>query len=714
MGKIANANAQIFTYRAQELQNWRLQAINYRKAQYDNPFSERQRGQIENQGLNPEAFINVFAATNESFVGTLMSNKSSFSVAPKVKNTPKAYLWQAVILDILKKSYFPKIKKRALDDMINVGIGFLGVDAAPPWRPNIYNTVVKYIDFENCLWPTTYDDPFMQDAEDFIYFCDMSVQSLIVKTGEKYDPKMRANVIREMTSTPDTLKRSKLFNTSFGGAEENQLCFYIEVFKKEWKNYVDLIDYENGEPEKKFRFEYNDAVSMSDNVMSFFIDKGGNNEKSKTLAQQYLSDEKRIKPLKQIRCVKYRSAGCYDFKPEEIPTKYIPIVPLSYKDVQGANPIGVYTQFGGLNKMINQALFLEFLTAKKNASTHWKLPQNSVRDEKEFTEQISTLNGVIRTTPQTLGSGSVSEPEPVTYQAPAGAMLQMIPFIEERIKDGIGMDDILMGTYSGTPPSGDAVEQLQRYGGIRLTQYAVNDQMAMAQLAEIIHDYAKERSDFDKVTTMFIGDDSLYSNLLQSNVAEDMGNNRVVIPINRRENNIIKNSLKAEDDDIEIEYVAAPFMETHRKQLQAGLSMMMQQGGPDVVSAISPFFFQVMDIPQAHAIASQINTQQQLLEQISALKEDLRKSNDEVKNISQQLIRSTTRTEVTRESQRFKSIMETLRNDFTLAVKEGKIDQEIADENINKLEKVMDDLSKILFNQNPPEETVDNLYGGQS
>lgn len=717
--KIALSNSQVFSFRDSKTRVWHQKAAQYRKNVFSNPFSQTAQTEIRGYGLDPRAFLPVHDAVIDSWVGLMMSNKNSVTVIPKKDDPTRSYLWQVIISDIMRKSHWLKVRRKILEDQASSGIGFALVDGCDDFNDNIYGTVVKYMDYEDCRWDNTYSDPFMQDLDDFCYYTMMSVKSAIIRSGIEYDERMFGDLCSQATKLPDSLKEAPSIrnaeNRNTEGANENQLVPWIQVWSKEYKQYLNLIEYDKNKENivSRYRVEY-DGGDVTDSIMSYFINYlDGDKDKAQFITNEFKKNENSIKPLKEKRVIKNISIGGLGLASEVLPTKLYPFIPFKFKEIQGAAPIGLVERFDGLARAANQAFQLEFLTSKHNASKHYELPAG-VANKEQVKKEFSQIIGIVETTPQNTGTANPLSIREIPNSQNPSNLMSIVQFLINFIEKSSGIDDVISGTYSGTPPSGDAVEQLQKYGGLKFRPFAEDDQDAMCQVGRVLIDFAKANTKLNAVVRIFENDPLAQGQM--SSVGGDMimdhkDGKLFEISINKRDGEKIINDIHNTDEDVDVVIVAAPFTESQRRQAASGMALTMQQA-PETSRYIIGDYLNLMEYPQAHSISQKLDNSKQLEAQVSSLNEQLTKSRKEIVNLMQQLLTSEKVKEVTKESQKFKSTMESLINEVDGALKNGKIDKAVADETKQRLESAIEDMDKIIFNQPTVESTAAAVTGG--
>lgn len=706
--EIAKQNAEVFTMRDNNQKKWMDTVVNYRKTVMDNPFDSTQQAEIQGQGLDPEAFLNIHSAIVDGFVGLMSSNKNSLTAIPRNGNINKAYLYQVILTDILMKSYWPIQHRSILYDEAVSGIGFSIVDVCDPWEKNIYNTVVRHLDFENCRWSNTYSHPFMEDLDDFVYYTNMSIKAAIEKTGKHYDEAMFENMYEVASTIPDSLKESKTLgsqvNETTASPVENQIVPVIVLYRKEYKGYLELIRYgkDKNTIKSSTRLSYDGKTSPVDFMTSYFIEQGQSPEEAKYIVDDQYIKNGEIKKLNLRRVIKQTSIGGLDVGFEELPTDKYPFTPFKFKHLRGSAPIGMIQAFDGLSRMANQAFYIEFITGLANASIHWELP-NGHADPDEFKKQAVKTMGIFKTDPQNLGNGQVTELRKHTSSANPGQMMNMIQFLIGFIKNQTGIDDIISGTYSGTPPSGDMAEIMQRYSGLRFRPFEEDHQMALAHQGSVMLDFAKAGSDKDGLIRIFESDDEaieLYSKELKAvdtGFKTKEGQSLIEIPLNKDEGDELVNDVRNTSEQVDVMVVAAPFSESNRRAALSTLAMMNQQD-PNLIQSTASEVFELMEIPQAKRIGKKIDQTKQVMDENEGLKKQIEMCNSTINDLNAQLVRARTTTQVTKEAVPIKSAFETALNEIDALIKEGTPESLAKAKDMS--ETALDDLQKIIGGQN--------------
>ena len=259
----------------------------------------------------------------------------------------------------------------------------------------------------------------------------------------------------------------------------------------------------------------------------------------------------------------------------------------------------------------------------------------------------------------------------------------------------------MSGTYSGTPPSGDMADTLQRYSGLRFRPFTEDNQMALAHQGSVMLDFIKSRVDKDTLVRVFESDDEAIELLKEHLGASDTGFKSkegvplIEIKLNKDDGDTILNDVRNTSEDFDVVIVASPFTETNRRAAIAALDLANQQDPTTIIPTIGDKL-ELMEIPQAKRIAKKLDNSNQLNEENNNLKEQIKVCDATIQNLNNQLVRARTTTQVTKEAVPIKSSLESLLNEIKGMIVAGTIQPEVADEANGKINTAMEDLDKII------------------
>lgn len=712
MGKIAASNAQAYSFLDDQNRPWLTEAVRQKKRVFDNPYTKQQKADVVGNGGDPSTFLSMYSKIVDGWVGMMYSNKNSMTAIPRGGDPNQAFLWQIAMTEFQRINMHLLHIQQMLVDQITVGIGFMMVDRDDSFNPNMFGTVERYLDFEKCRWSNNYSHPLMDDLDMFVYYDLITLKSAIVRSGLKYDDKMMQNYYATALDLPDSLKQNTGFNleNQTMGAEENRLVPWIEVFRKEHKNYIKLTEYDTDKTRiiRSRLIEDRDiSAGIGDSAMSFFttVTDSGNAE---SIVKEY-SDLGKMDRLKQTRCVKQISIGGLDVGAFTLPTQHYPMVPFRFKRAENSNPVGIMKQLEGNGMAMNHALLLELMQMRTLAGVKWELPAGTVKNRETFVKQISRINGVIDTEPQQLGNGEIMKPNPIFPTNSPMNGIQMIQFLDNYSSDAAGLGDIQAGTYSGSPPSGDAINSLQKYGGLKFRPYADAFQIGLARLANISVDYIKVLSKDDQTLRMLIEDDDLMKQIIESGIPAQKVNYpgfNIEMPMNKKYYDSGKkkiwNDFKNAEQDIDMAMVGSPATDSQRKQW-AEISMGMMNQRPEYVSMLGPLVLQWLEVPGAHKIGKNMDQIEILTNQVQDLTRKLKIATGEQVRLMEQNIRSKVTADTVKISAQYKSKLEKQHNDFELLLNDPQATTEDRQEAADQIIQTIQEMESILAQ--PPSET---------
>lgn len=728
---IAASNAQAFFFYDQMNHQYLTDFERWRKKVFDNPYTDKQMAQISDNGLDTGTFVNAYARIIETWVAMMYSNKNGMTVIPSNGNPKKAFLWQLILAAAQQINHLPLVYQRVLTDTVIGGIGFLMVDVDDSFNPNPLGFTYKYMDVAKCRWSNNYSHPLMDDLDEFIYFDTMTVKAAIVKSGLEFDKSMLEDITQQILNFPESLKStpslSSLSQQSMG-SQENRLVPWIELYRKEYVGYVELLTHDDSKNNIVGRKlvqvdEYDKDASPAQNAMSYFISQKKSNEEASDIIEKY----KKIGDMKNLRLkrvVKQVSIGGLDVGGFTLPTSHFPFVPFKFKEIDNSNPIGIMKQIEGMGTTLNQAMLMKIIKARK-LMPKWLAPNGAVNiaDKTKFAKEASDISSVIWFDPVSLGSsGGSATPELMAPASGADSLSEVMEFVINEMMQSTGVDEAMMGlSQGGTPMSGAAIGQLQSAGSLKLKMFADKLQVSMARVGKLSIDYCKSESKDDVVVRYFEGNEELLGYAAADDaeammqdptavaVRADAPGYNVEVPINKRVkfngHEMMINDLRDTDVDLDVFVVGSPAVESSRRMQAAVMQDLIHQMPiPQVGAALVEPLLKALDIPQAHQIAKKLDQTQSLIAENEELKKKIEIANSEQVRLMQQNIRAKDTAEVAK----FKANLDGMLSELKAQVDEQmKTTGAVEPELIKEIEKRKQEAEEFLENDGNIEETVE-------
>jgi hypothetical protein len=611
------------------------------------------------------------------------------------------------------------------------GIGFAQVDIDDGFAPNPYGARIKYMDFEKCRWSTNYTHPLMDDLDVFAYYDILTVKSAIVRSGQKYDPKMIDSIQSEIVALPESLKNM----SSIGGLSEvtkkteNKLVPWIETYRKDWVGYQKLIFYDK-DKNKITRSEMipigkdksGKELGGYENVMSYFYTEDDNG----AFAKSKVEDIKSLGKLKHLdiqRVVKSVSVGGHDIGEFKLPTSMFPFVPFIYDMQEGGYPEGAVKDIESINVALNQTVLLSILNARLQCNFHIIAPTGSIKDMDAFEMQWSKVGSVIEADPVTVGNSTQAlMPQPVYAQPLPSTFSDMMQMLIRMAEYSSSVTEALQGRVTGEKPSGVAMEQMQSFGGLKFVPHAETNQASISRLGKIAVDYIKEYSGYDTIIR-YKEQDSELADQISVEPEEGMNpaamNERISssmsavgqkvsypgynmeMPLNYRvqtpEGVKIVNDIKNAEADVDFIITATPSTDTARQNWLAILENWMRQY-PASAEVVGEEALKLSNYPGADKLAAKINTVKNLRAELESSKNVIETLKSEQVNLMQQNVRTKMGSDITKVTADYRMKLDKLFNDFKLAVdtmKAGGGSEKGAEE----FERVMQELESLVGQQ---------------
>lgn len=698
-GDIAKINAEIFIDLDTANKEYHEKTRERISKVFDSPFDENQKADMARMGINNAMFVNVADYIITALVGLSYSNGNSVSVvgAPK-----KALLWQAILSKLMKTSNFRLHWHESLVDKYLGGIGFMGIEADPD-PTNFLGAKAVCWPAINCRWPMTYKDPLMEDVDHFCYFDVVTLKSAIIRLGVKYDETMLDGIFQAAKVTP--LSTLPIFSGNIfkqSGRIENTPVPVIHVYRKDYQNYVKLVQYNKDGTDiiSTRNIPIKEGAKVEDGVMSYFMGFTGDEKKALDYIGRFKKDAWKADKLKRV--VVQTSVGGYDTgEVTVLPTTLYPWVPLVYKKVRYSNPVGVMAQVEGINIAVNHALQIQIASGR--ASCGLKVFVGEGNDPEELSKLLSKINAVIPIKVIDSGGGKMFTVDVHQLQASGAQFESLMDRLMSFAEISTGTDDLLRnGVQKGDTPNGG----IQRIGSIKFRPHMDNDQAVLSKIGRVLVDCVKAWSQYDKVVRYFESDDVLLEKItgepdVMANKMEAPGYN-LEVPINYRviEGDEVHyvNDIRNTDPDVEVVFVAAPATEDVKRAWADGFLNTMREL-PESSYYLIDQYLSLLNHPDAKKIGKQLRDDRALTGQLEQLKKENERLEREVTLVGQQTIRANRTAEIAK----FKSDLSVIAGEFRTFLKqarEGTATPEDAERGSQMLEILLQKLDSELGEEN--------------
>ena len=703
---IAERNAETWSYLDNQLQPQITKFDDYTNKVTGSPYSETQKESIANYGLNTNLFINTYSFIIDSLVGMAYGSKNGLTTIGDPKT---AFMWQVVLTGMLQRDKWLTKWLNILHNKYTKGLGIICVDKDDdPMNP--YGCTIKSLDPRWCRWSMTGTDVYWEDMDMFAYCDIMSVKQAIIHTGKEYSDDMED--VTMATTLPASLSKSWSMSDVLGysGAVENRLVPYLEVYTKEYKNYIRLLKYNKDRSAIIYQKDVESNGSVDDSMMSFFTTKGVNKDD----ALKYIAEVKELGSLEELklqRVIKQVSVGGLDIGKYELPTRHYPFIPVPYKIKNNREYIGVIENIDGLATTINHTVLIQLISGWTSCGIKVLLPGTG-SDVEEMAKKLSVPNAVVPYEVHELGNGSALPPNVITIpnigQSFNDLMLRLIDYMQM----STNVNDVLQGSYPGlTPPSGQAVGQLRDAGSRTFKPYQDIDAYALAQMGRVLVDYIRAYSQKDKMIRILTEDETVLDGISNYGVdarVVNMPGYNVEMPINKTvqddENISIVNDLRNGDPDIEFSVVSAYHDDSAKNQWVMLMNETIRQA-PDTVRVLLGRMLKLMNFPQAVQVGKDLDDREQLVAQNESLQTEVKALKREVKLYMEQNFRARSSAELAQ----FKGTLETLYNELDLMVekvKAGDISQ--ADQTKQKIEQAINSVDTTLAKEQSTEQFIES------
>lgn len=557
--------------------------------------------------------IPILIAFIEQLVSFLTSNKPSINVVP-VGDSSKhsAYVHRDIVTALFYLNNLQDKLELAIQDMCIPGKGYLYAAVGNFYQNNIFNIIIKCLD-----WRYVYIDPLSKDRDhqdaEMIFISTPMLKSKAAKiynlsdedlsfadcTFEGFDAAYRDEDTNYNTGTPNL---------------EQTLIWIMECFEK-----VQATMYVLQDGTKVFE-KPNPVITPEGKAINIVREEIPGVYVRRTLKVGNYIRDSRIMPI----------------------TKY-PIAVLSGVFNRSPYSYGIVHYVIELVYALQKAMLLTLENMQTMSNSGWIAPEGSIVDKDRWGTATSTPGGVGEYTPdvQAPNAGAPIQRQGLPISQAHIVLLDRIKNLVEYIT---GIYDLVQGNPDNAPQTLGATQSLQAYGTQRPKMYARRIDSALGILGDVLIQMYQAYAPQENIVR-YINETGTMTEIMTNVSArlqqDEQGNQQVVPhPLGDKKASMIQDEatkeVKAILGDItqgqyNVRCVSSNDLPTARQAVLGVLqSLVGRMGNDQMAIAVAQMMLKVMDYPEIDKITRDVDVINQLQQQVQSLAQQLNEKEKEL------------------------------------------------------------------------------------